>query len=465
MKKLIVFTFFAVCSFLVSGQTAFFEIDSLIKKSLPEASEVGIYVYDLSANQPLYGYRQEKLSRPASTMKLLTAITALSRPEGHLPFRTEVWTNGVIENNTLKGDLYLVGGFDPEFDDRAMNTLVQQVVDRKIKVVKGRLYADVSMKDSLYWGSGWAWDDTPEAYQPYLSPLMFCKGVLKVVATPSPTGGEAARLFCTPHSLYYTLTNRTKTRRVSEGPFSVSRGWLKNTNDIVVSGNVERRTIGFVNVYSSADFFTYVFAERLRDKGVQLRSTYGYGEFQKEKQALCLSAVETPVQLVINQLMKESDNLNGQALICRLGAQASGKKRVSDQVGLAEINRLIKQLGHRPEEYRLADGCGLSNYNYLTPELLVDFLKHAYSQKEIYEKLYPSLPIGGVDGTLKNRMKGASYKKVHAKTGSFTAINTLAGYVTLANGHLAAFAIMNQNMLSAKQARQFQDRVCDVLCR
>ena len=70
-------------------------------------------VYALTAKKSLYNYRAEKLSRPASTMKLLTAITALSRPEAAEPFRTEVWHDGVIEHDTLQGNLYVVGGFYP----------------------------------------------------------------------------------------------------------------------------------------------------------------------------------------------------------------------------------------------------------------------------------------------------------------------------------------------------------------
>ena len=50
-----------------------------------------------------------------------------------------------------------------------------------------------------------------------------------------------------------------------------------------------------------------------------------------------------------------------------------------------------------------------------------------------------------------------------AKTGSFTAINALAGYLKMKNGHEVAFAIMNQNILSAAKARNFQNKVCEIL--
>ena len=238
MKKVLLLVALSVCLLPLWGQRDFSQIDSLIKKMLPEASEVGISVYDLTAKRPLYSYRADKLSRPASTMKLLTAITALSRPDAVEPCRTEVWQDCVIEDDTLQGNLYVVGGFDPEFDSQAMDSLIEEVMTFPFSVINGQVYGDVSMKDSLYWGHGWAWDDTPAGYQPYLSPLMFCKGTVQISVFPSAVQGDTASISCKPVSSYYTLTNRTKTRTSSAGKFSFSRDWLRNGNNLVVSGNV-----------------------------------------------------------------------------------------------------------------------------------------------------------------------------------------------------------------------------------
>ena len=107
-------------------QTLTARLDTLVKYGLPQGSNVGIAAYDLSANKPLYAYQADKLSRPASTMKLLTTITALAQPKSDEPFRTEVWYRGTVEADTLKGDLYVVGGFDPELDDEALDSLVSR---------------------------------------------------------------------------------------------------------------------------------------------------------------------------------------------------------------------------------------------------------------------------------------------------------------------------------------------------
>jgi len=440
-------------------------LDTLIKYQLPVGSNVGISIYDLTDGKSLYTYQADKLSRPASTMKLLTTITALSHPDADDPFKTEVWYQGVIEQDTLKGDLYVVGGYDPEFDDEALDSLVNAVSRFPFSVISGHVYGDVSMKDSIYWGSGWAWDDTPASYQPYLSPLMLNKGLVTVTASPGERG-HLASLDCVPASSY-TVTNETKSRTPAAGRFGVSRDWLQNGNNIVVKGNVEGKRTGMVNIYSSRDFFMHTFLERLQAKGIQCPVNYAFNELQKDSLSVQIALFETAIQDVINQIMKESDNLNAEALLCRLGAQATGKKHISDEDGLSVIRKQIKALGEDPDYYKLADGCGLSNYNYISPNLLIAFLKFAYSRTDVFQKLYKALPIGGVDGTLKYRMKRGtpSYKNVHAKTGSFTAINCLAGYLRTTNGHEIAFAIMNQNVLSGAKARAFQDAVCDEVIR
>ena len=465
MQRLLLFLILSSCLPVLWGQEVLSSRINALLRTLSEGSEVGISVYDLTARKSLYTHRDTKLSRPASTMKLLTAITALSRSDADEPFRTEVWYKGTIEHDTLRGDLYVIGGFDPEFDEHSMDSLVDNVITFPFSVISGKIYGDISMKDSLYWGAGWAWDDTPEAYQPYLSPLMFCKGTVQVSVVPSTVQGDTASVSCQPVSSYYTVTNQTKTRTSSAGRFSFTRDWLTNGNNLLVSGNVTSIRKDDINIYDSPRFFMHTFLERLRGKGITTPQSYGFAELPRDSVTVeRMACWNTPVQKALNQLMKESDNLNAEALLCRLGAQATGKKQVAAEDGIVEIMKLIRRLGHDPKDYKIADGCGLSNYNYLSPALLVDFLKYAYSQTEVFQMLYKSLPVGGVDGTLKFRMKGTpAFRNVHAKTGSFTAINALAGYLKMKNGHEVAFAIMNQNVLSAAKARAFQDKVCEVI--
>ena len=477
MKKAIFSLLLAACTLTLTAQEAATDsltadtltlahrLDSLVAKQLPQGSNVGIAIYDLTASRPVYDYQADRLSRPASTMKLLmkllTAIAALSHPDAREPFRTEVWYQGTVQADTLRGDLYVVGGFDPEFDDEALDSLVEAVARLPFSAIKGKVYGDVSMKDSLHWGSGWLWDDNPSAFQPYLSPLMLEKGVVTVTARPAEQGMPAL-LKCTPASTYYRLVNRTVSRTPRAGGFRLTRDWMHNSNTLVATGNVGGRTARVINIYSSQDFFMHTFVERLQDRGMVADPLYGFREFHPDSLSVRVAVHETPMQAVLDQCLKESDNLNAEALLYRLGKQTTGRRYITADDGLDAVARLIEQLDLDPDDYNLADGCGLSHYDYVTPELLVALLRYAYSRTDVFQSLYKALPVSGIDGTLEHRMgyRTHGFRRVHAKTGTYTGVSCLAGYLQARNGHWVAFAIMNQNTLSGRKARKFQDTLC-----
>ena len=443
-----------------------YSLDSLIQAKLPQGGQVGVAVYDLNTNQSLYTYQADRLCRPASTQKLITAITALNQPRAQAPFRTEVWYKGEIANDTLHGDLYIIGGMDPELMETAIDTLINLTAAYPFRILDGQVFGDVSMKDSLYWGKGWIWDDNPESFQPYLSPLMLNKGFVKITAVPT-NPGEPASLEVKPTSTYFNIINETLTKTASAGKFVVMRDWMNNANDITVSGNITARRLEEINVYSSQDFFMHTFLERLGMRFTLLQPWYNFAEMQRNDSCQLVAVYETPVSKVLRQMLKESDNLNAEAMFTRLGVQASGKNHVSADESIQAIQSLIRTMGLNPDDYRIADGCGLSMYDYVSPELLVAFLRYAYNKDNIFPHLFRSLPVAGVDGTLKNRMRKGSpaYQHVHAKTGSYTGINTLAGYLETNSKRYLAFAIMCQNQLKASEARALQDAICEFLVK
>ena len=182
---------------------------------------------------------------------------------------------------------------------------------------------------------------------------------------------------------------------------------MENGNEILVSGNVTQRQTRTLNLYSSQDFFMRTFAERLRAAGVRCLSDslYAFGELTRDSLATLLAVHETSAQRVLDEMLKESDNLNAEAVFYRLGAHHTGSKHIRARDAQKAVRKLIGDLGLNALDYRLADGCGLSHYDYISPELLVTFLRYAYGHTDIFRKLYKALPVGGVDGTLKHRMR------------------------------------------------------------
>ena len=194
--------------------------------------------------------------------------------------------------------------------------------------------------------------------------------------------------------------------------------------------------------------------------------------------AMPLATVSRPLTAVLQPMMKESDNLCAEAVFYHIAkayaasspTRASGKS-YSRKNGAAAVSAVINKShlptwGGREGISTVADGSGLSLYNYQTPASFTCLLAYATTQPErILNPLMAALPVAAVDGTLKNRMAGSpAAQNVHAKTGSVSAVSTLVGYTTQrSTGHLIAFAIMNQGVRTMAEARGFQDRICRIL--
>ena len=164
-------------------------------------------------------------------------------------------------------------------------------------------------------------------------------------------------------------------------------------------------------------------------------------------------------------MMKNSDNIYAECLFYQTAATV-GKKGAGHKEAAQRTEELLKKIGVDPNPYKIADGSGLSLYNYVSAEMLVALLGYAWRNESIREHLLPSLPVAGYDGTLQKRMVGTEGEgNVKAKTGSVTGISSLAGYLTTVNGHVLAFAIINQGIDSMAMGRAFQDKVCLELCK
>ena len=357
-------------------------LDSLMLDPLLESTQIGLMVYDLTADSLLYSHGAKQTLRPASTMKLLTAVTAIDLLGGDYKLNTSLRYMGTVKDSVLTGDLICVGGLDPMFDANDMRAFVESVKGLGVDTIRGRLVAAPSFKESELLGEGWCWDDD----NPQLSPLL-----------------------------------------------------------------VERK-----------DEFMPVFANRLREAGIVVEASITTAPYSKDALMLCLRS--HTLKDVLMPMLKESDNLYAESLFFQIAASQTvrpAKAAHARQI----IKRELSKAGVTGVPYRIADGSGLSLYNYVTPELMVKLLCYAYKNTKIFMQLYPALPIAGQDGTLKKRMTGPyTNGKVKAKTGTLTGISSLAGYLTTANGHVLAFSIINQGVLKNADGRGFQDRVCTALC-
>ncbi len=398
---LVVLSFF-LCTTKVVAQTEVFAADTLVTDTRPwterlkarmdsiltapllETTQLGLMVYDLTADSTVYTYNHRQRLRPASTMKLLTAITALDRLGADYQLRTSLYITGRIAGSTLIGNVICVGGMDPMFDRTDMQAFVSQLRQMGIATIQGRIVGDTSFKDADRLGEGWCWDDD----NPVLTPLL-----------------------------------------------------------------CDRK-----------DTFVEQFTAELKRGGITV-SAQGATANQPRATRRLVGTRSHSVGQVLVDMMKESDNLYAESMFYQL-ATLTNNKTATAKLAASQVRQTIQRAGLQPGDYRVADGSGLSLYNYVSAELEVAFLRYAWQHEQVYIPLYDALPIAGLDGTLKSRMqKGRAIDNVHAKTGSVSGISSLAGYCTSAEGHQLAFCIINQGVRQMSDGRNMQDSLCEAMCR
>ena len=292
---------------------------------------------------------------------------------------------------------------------------------------------------------------------------MVNRGCLDVTVYPMKKNA-APRIKVSPMSDYYKVINKARSRNSSAGSLAVNRNWINGGDIITVSGNAAYITTKRVTVSNSKDFFIKLLVKKLNGAGISARKNE-YGEFNEASSYSNIITIKRSIKDVLNRALKKSDNLCAEAVLFNLASCTASHKKVGFSDGVAAIKHFIRSsLGFNPANYNIADGSGVSIYNYVSPQLILEFLKYAYYHPNVFYSFYDALPIAGVDGTLKNRMRFTEAQgNVRAKTGTVTGVSSLAGYAKAKNGHEYAFVIINQNILDTNKAHKFQDKICGIL--
>lgn len=369
----------------------------LLQNEIFQRTQVGIYVYDLTADTLVFAQGDRQCLRPASNEKLVTAITALATLGTDYHLRTRLYATDLprpvaaadslvadsAKQVPFTGRIYVRAGYDPLFDRDDLKAFADSLKAHGITTITSPIAFDLSMKDDKRMGWGWCWDDDEVP----LTPLL----------------------------------------------------------------------------YDNRDTFAQHLRQTLRESGIAWDGTTTQATVPSQATLICERS-HTIDQLLL-PMMKRSDNSMAEALFYQIAAH-SGHSRAGRKQAISAVNQLIRTIGLDPSHYQIADGSGLSLYNYLTPQLLGHLLRYAYEHEAIYRHLLPSLPVAATDGTLRRRCHGtAAAGNVQAKTGTVEGVSTLSGYLTTACGNRLCFSIMNQGIRHTSTGRRFQDRLVTALCQ
>ena len=224
--------------------------------------------------------------------------------------------------------------------------------------------------------------------------------------------------------------------------------------------NIDKNT----GVKNPAFYTANIFVNALSDAGIEFKGIIIQGNVPQGAKELARK--QRSLISVIKRMNKESDNHSAITLFKVLGAELRSVPGTLEN-GAEVVTDFLTSIGVSRSEYNIYEGSGLTRYNQVTSNLYIQLLKYFYDRVDDFDTFYNTLPIGGVDGTLKNRMKGTEAEKnVHAKTGTLNRVSSLAGYAVDRDNELIIFYINMNNFTSdAAKQRKRQDQICDYLCR
>jgi serine-type D-Ala-D-Ala carboxypeptidase/endopeptidase (penicillin-binding protein 4) len=420
-------------------------VDGEVDGKLFRNSIAAVEIFDVRSAKMLYSRNANLLLRPASNTKLFTSAAVLLGVDDSATFSTRL---------SLAGTATLVceAGGDPLFSLKDIQKLTEIAVGAGMSRID-TLILDAGDFDSTVFGEGWMWDDESDPFLPALSPFCLERNLFTLNIIQSTQSTAFIDVSSVPFipDLDWTWDNNS-------GSFSARK--LPRSNRFTLDGSLKRgeRFSKKFPVWQPQLVFADAFARSLRESGLA-DSTLLVIHSKGAAQRIQLGAIVRPLDEVLAVMNKESNNLCAEMALRLLGRRSSSGT-ASARAGIAAMEKLFAERGLQAGGLSLVDGSGISFYNLATATAITRVLRMMAAHPR-FERYRASLAVGGVDGTLRNRLKDYKMGKFfQGKTGTLRGVSALSGYVQAPGGRLLTVVILMQNFSGdGALYRKAQDRI------
>ena len=424
----------------------------------------GVAVRSLDSGERLFDFNADKLMMPASNMKIVTLAAAAHVLGWDYRFRTTLETAAAIDNGVLHGDLIVRGGGDPTINTRnergaaVFRDWIAALRSAGIHRIDGRILGDDQAFDEEIIGAGWAWDYLQYGYAAPVGALQYNESSADLTVDPGAQVGDPAIIGLSPGS-GFTLINRAVTgpagvpetvdhRRRLDSPVLEVTGIVPISPPPDSAGAAVRRVSRQVAVVNPTVFFVCSLKDALVDAGIEVAGEaldlddVAAELLDEDIERRVLATSESPtLGEIAAVMMKVSQNLYAETILKAAGGARGGIGTAGS--GRAAIMSILRSWDLAEDALVMADGSGLSRYDYVTANLLTDILERMYRDPRDREPFLASLPVAGREGTIATRMRNTRAEgNASAKTGSISNVRTLSGYVRSRDGEMLVFSIL-----------------------
>ncbi len=446
-------------------------VDAPLRRGELKGARAALCVVDVHTGERLYAQRADEAQAPASNLKLLTTAAALSLLGPEHAFSTRLLATVAPDaQGTLAGDLVVLGGADPCLRgdllahegvvDPAM-LLADLLQVHGVRRVTGRLVLDDGLLDREWLSPDWKDGDIGNDYAAAVGALSLHGNCLTVQVGQ----GTAAVLATLADG--YRLENRLEAA-ASSGAYEVGITRPDAAGVLVARGRIGRGVapqLVRVPVVDPTQLFGRCLLARLRERGVSVDGGAAVEAGAAARAPHALGTLQSPLVNAVLLANKESDNGIADHLFKYLGALRGGAGSFAGGER-ALLAWLRTEVATPVEGVVLHDGSGLSGKDRVSARLLTDVLRHMALRGDAAGHAFlRSLPVAGLDGSLKARMNADDLRgAVRAKTGYIAGVSCLSGYARSASGRLLAFSVLI-NDFDPKQTNAQMKAIQDDICR
>ncbi|HEX6050081.1 MAG TPA: D-alanyl-D-alanine carboxypeptidase/D-alanyl-D-alanine-endopeptidase [Gemmatimonadaceae bacterium] len=452
-------------------------IDSMVNAPEFRTALWGILIVDPERHDTLYAHNAAKLFIPASNQKLVSGSVILEQLGPEFRFRTTFAAHGTIANGTLEGDLAVIGRGDPTMSARMMNgdamaplrAIADSLSQRGIRRITGRVVALGDAFPGPVRGAAWPWDGLNGASFAGVDELLFNEGLSTFRVRPGANVGDTAVVETWPSRSFpgIRVTATTIARDTVAASFSVAggngRGGRSSTgtrvtafHDTLTSMVVVRGQIALGDSatitrpqHDPNTAFIAALTEALAGRGITVDGQTTTWTQESPVDSL-FTILSVPLKEIMPAMMKPSQNQIAEVFLRTLGLERAGVGTADS--GRRVVERQFATWGIPSDAFVVRDGSGLSRSDLISPEAIVSILE-AMRHSPNFEVFFESLPIAGVDGTIRTRMRDTPAQgNLRAKTGTLSMVRSLSGYVRTADGRLLEFSMMCNNWTTPQAA-------------
>ena len=459
----------------LQAQTLQQKVDQAVTKEPLKGAVVGVMVQD-AAGHVLASREAGRRLVPASNLKLVTTGTALHALGPDFRFETGIGYTGTVEDGTLHGDVYIIGGGDPTLGvtdtvavkpDALFWRWKSMLKDAGISRIDGRIIGDGRAYEGHLENTTWGYDDTGTYYGAGCNALSYYENAVDYLVSAGTADEPVNVTQRFPDTPWMHFSNRTST-----GPKGTGNSLYLYTTDLAPYAemrgtySIDRKpkVEHFANKYGALTC-AYYFWQNLRDTGWDISGGYadidrgGYvrgADFVPAYKAGTPQVLGQSASPVLSKIVRQtnvlSDNFYAEAIFRQMGEKASGIA-VYDSCRVAVYDVLEGLMDSDLAGIRLEDGSGLSRLNTASPAFLVSFLR-SMTRSRGFDAFLASLPQPG-EGTLNTllpKLTPAQKARIRVKSGSMDGVLCYSGYILDEQGKPARIFSLMVNGATAKTA-------------